>query len=540
MEAEKTLELGALLKQLTNLEDEKIQATVSAVTSGEWALTTTLGEKEKQFVQQLLQKLATIDVEQMKGFVESGKPVELGFSIIDPWFGVNINPDTIDWEKLEKLDQRMLTRAAVLLCSYIFYDEFHYPQPQIGEYEIGDNNFEKLKWLYRYWFNQLEVAEKGSGLEMYFSEQQLDFELHNFQIEQTVSLSSAGDLLAVDVLTPENTPHLFDAIEDFYGSADIVCANLESPVDEEKHIGRTQATGQPAKMNTSEAMFEKFIQEGHINYFSTANNHSNDWEESGILATLDVLERSGAYHSGTNRSVQQQQDILIIEKNDIKIAMLSYTFDLNGRKLPEGKSYLVNEVRFNDQFCHIEMIEGHVARAREKGADLIIACCHWGWEFEMYPHVNIGEVARKICDHGVDVILGNHPHVSQPMEMYVSKNDKKHLIVYSHGDFVSYHPASRNSKIAYTIKLDIVKGQTSHGDVQTHITNLKMLPIYILNERLEGDRFDCRILKFYDVYNNPDDYGLTQLEREQLPHLHDKVLKQILLPQQHHGILVEE
>lgn len=538
MKDEKKLELVTILKQLTNYEDEKIQATVSAIINGEWALTTTLGEKEKQFVQQLLQQIATMDMAQIKELFISSK---LDFSIIDdPLVGDNINPDTIDWEKLQNFDKRTLIRAAILLCSYIFYDEFHYPQPQIGRYDIGNNKFEKLKWLYRYWFNQLEVAEKGSGLETYFSKQLLNFEIDNFHTEQIVSFSSAGDLLAIDVLTPENTPHLFDAIEDFYGSADIVCANLESPVDENSPIGRQQVHGQPAKMNTSKEMFENFIREGHINYFSTANNHSYDYDKSGVLATLDVLEKTGAYHSGTNRSFEQQQDVLIIEKNNIKIAMLSYTFDLNGKKLPTEESYLVNEVRFNDQFCNTEMIEKHIAQAREKEADLIVACCHWGWEFEMYPHVNICEVARKICDLGVDVILGNHPHVSQPMEMYISKSNKKHLIVYSHGDFVSYHPASRNSKIAYTIKFDIVKGHTNQGEVQTHITNLKMLPIYILNKRLEGDKFDCRILKFFDVYNNPDHYRLTHLEREQLTHLHDIVLLQILLPEQHHEILVKE
>ncbi len=442
---------------------------------------------------------------------------------------------------------KMIIKFLVLLCSYLFYNDFHYPQTQIGAYNISNSKFEKLKWAYRHWFNQLEVAEKDSNLEEYFRNQILDFSLTDeFQIENKVSISSAGDLLAVDVLTPENTLHIFDDIQDFYSTADIVCANLESPVDKSKPVGRTQKPGQPAQMNTSEEMFSRFCNDGGINFFSTANNHSLDWGEEGLLATLNVLEKSGRYYSGTNKSQEGQEDVLIIEKNDIKIAMLSYTFDLNGNKLPEGKAYLVNEVRFNDEICDISMIQRQVKLAKDKGADIIIASIHWGWEFEMYPHRVIVDRAHQIIELGIDVILGNHPHVSQPMERYTFKEDgktKNGLIVYSHGNFVSHHPKSRNSKLAYTIKFDILKGRIN-GQAETNISNLKMLPIYILNEELPDKSYNCRLLKFNNVLedavgNNPNKYGLSKLEREQLTHLNEVVLKRLLLPNDKDGILFE-
>lgn len=59
---------------------------------------------------------------------------------------------------------------------------------------------------------------------------------------------------------------------------------------------------------------------------------------------------------------------------------------------------------------------------------------------------------------------------------------------------------------------------------------MQLLPIYILNERLPDGKFNCRILKFKDVYEHPDNYGLTDVERSQLPHLNDVVLHEILLP----------
>ncbi|MCO7125334.1 CapA family protein [Sporolactobacillus shoreicorticis] len=524
-----------LINELTEMDEEKIKRALEPFYNGTWKLPDAGNLKEKKIVEYLLKRLENLDkkviAETLKAALEESRKEKSSIENLDP----KLNRD---------IDKREIMRAVVLFCSYIFYDQFHYPQPQVGEYDIAGSKFEKLKWLYRYWFNQLEVAEKGSELEDYFRSQSLDFTLHDFRVESRVSLTSAGDLLAVDVLTPEHTPHLFDGIQDFYDSADVVCANLESTVDKNRPIGRTQEKGQPARMNTGEAMFRKFREEGGINYFSTANNHALDWGEQGVLTTLNVLKQSGAYHSGTNNNLTEQEDVLVIEKSGIKIAMLSYTFDVNGNKFPDGKSYLVNEVRFNDEECDLSMVKKHVARAKERKADMIIACCHWGWEFEMYPHRNVVHVARSILASGVDVILGNHPHVSQPME-HVSPLNKSldypnGLVVYGYGDFVSYHPESRNSKIAYMTKFDIVKGRFGvNGATETRITNLKMLPIYILNEKLSDGSYDCRILKFKEVYAHPEKYGLTELERSRLPHLNDVVLHEILLPKEHAGLLVE-
>lgn len=449
--------------------------------------------------------------------------------LVDPGFGV-LPPALKD-----PIHQRTLLRLGLLLMSYICYEQFHYPQPETGVYDISGNTFQKTKWLYRYWLNQLEVAEKESGLEGFFADQTLKFRnLSDPSIEQggvfpvipALSVSCAGDLLAVDVLTPENTPHLFDDITDFYSTADIVSANLESTVDESKPIGRHQQTGKPAQMNTSEAMFNKFRHEAKINFFSTATNHAMDWGKEGVEATLKVLEKSGAYYSGTARSQAEQDDVVVVEKNGIKVALLSYTFDLNGHSR-DGELYLANEVRFNDVDPPTDyaLIKKQVAAAKAKGADWIIAYCHWGWEFEMYPHEKIVDAAHKVIECGVDTILGNHAHVSQPAQVIPRHGKQDALVIYAFGDFVSFHPESRNSKLAYAVKFDIGKALGV-----TRLYNLKVLPIYIVNEKRDTTDYNCRIVRFENVLSNPDHYGLTELEKSQLPHLRDKVWNAILSP----------
>lgn len=444
-------------------------------------------------------------------------------------------------------DTNSIAEALVHLLSLIFYEEFRWPQPQVGRYDVATNYFEKIKWVYRYWFNQLEVAEKDSGIEDYFRQQVLAFPLpEGFEETARVSLSAGGDLMAVDVLTGENMTELFDDVKDFYFSADIVCANLESTVYEDAPFGRNQVAGQAGRMNTSEGTFQCFYDGGNgINCYTTANNHGIDYGREGLFATLDILDKYKVWHCGTNRIQEEQDDVLIIEEGGIRIAMLAYTMDLNGYR-PE-EDYMINCVRFNDEACDIAMVERHVSIAKRKGADVIIAHCHWGWEFEMYPHKNVIEVGHRIIELGVNVILGNHPHVAQPMERYTYEKDGKEnkgLIVYANGDFVAYHPKSRNSRLSYIVKFDVAKG-TANGTVAAYITNLKVLPVYMLNEQLEGNRYRCRMLKFSHVLadmmgeDGKYQYGLTALEREQLPHLAETVLRQILLPANHEGLLAE-
>lgn len=453
------------------------------------------------------------------------------------------------WNALQSdLRSFQIVLALVYLCSLLFYDEFHYPQPQAGRYNVAGNTFEKLKWAYRRYLSQLEVAQRDCEIEDYFRRQTLAFPLPDgFAETARIALAGGGDLLAVGALSAENMPHLFDAVRDFYFSADIVCANLESTVFGAAPWGKNGTLWEAARMNTGEAEFQLFWDGGKgINFFSTANNHCFDYGAQGLLATLDVLDKYGVAHCGTNRAPQDAEDAPIIEKGGIKVAMLAYTMDLNGRNPQEDEAYMVREARFNDEAFDIAMIERHIATAKEKGADLIVACCHWNWEFEMYPHRNVMEAAHRIIELGVDVILGTHPHVAQPMERYTYQRDgkeKRGLIVYSTGDFVANHAESRNSKISYITRFDIAKGKENGADA-CYITNLRMLPVYMLCERLEGNRYNCRMLKFGDVLADTAEggtyrYGLTARERAWLPHQEEVVLRRILLPEHHEGLLAD-
>lgn len=398
---------------------------------------------------------------------------------------------------------------------------------------------EKLFWGYKSVVKQVEKAEKGKGIEEYFANQNLNFDPGNsFSTESKVVISAGGDLSSSEMIFPENTGQLWDDIRDFYFSADIVCGNLECPIVESKPpVGVPGICLTAPKLNTSPQMLDKFALGGKgVNFFSTANNHSLDQGEEGIIKTLDFLDSKGCMHVGTARTPEEQNDIPVIEKNGIRIAFTAYTYCLNGEDPIPGKEYMTNVLRLNKPDTDISLIKEHVRIAKHKGADIVIAMLHWSIEFETYPIENLIKMGHRIMDCGVDIILGGHPHVAQPMEKYrfydpYEKREKDGFIIYSLGELVSLNLFSRNSRLASIVKLEISKG-TDNGERTARITDLKVLPILISYRSTGKGKTDYRILNLRKtlrelrVGNNPHRFNRKEVkELERLERLlYDKLL----------------
>lgn len=450
--------------------------------------------------------------------------------------------------KFNRREVKEEEKAAVIAYAEAHKELFSYPQPIKGTYDIalGDeanHNF----WYYKLWIKQMEVAEKGSGLEEYFANQNLTMELpEGFSVKSTVSMAAGSDIMAVDCICPDNTKHLFDDIKDFYFDADITTANLESCIYDKAPYGRNQPEYKDApRMNSSEEMLDRIIDGGKgINYVSMANNHCYDYGIEGLMASLDAVEKKGLLHSGTNRSKEEQEKALVVEKNGIQIAMLSCTADMNGHEYKE--KYAINEVRLNDEEVDLSLIDKQLESAEEQGADITILHAHWGWEYELYPHTNIVSIAHTLAQKGIDVIVGTHPHCAEPSEVYEYEKDgekKKCLIIYSLGDFVSFHPLTKDSKLTYIVKFNITKGELN-GRTHTYVNDFKILPLYILMAADENNEYDCRLLKFKHVLEDKKDqngnykYSLTKEEREDVPRLKE-ILYNILLPKNYENVKVD-
>ena len=407
---------------------------------------------------------------------------------------------------------------------------------------------EKLWWGYKALVKQVEEAEPGKKIESYFANQNLEFKTgETFQAESDLQITAGGDLSCSEVVYPESTRYLWDDIAGFYFGGDLVYANLEAPLDPSKPAGVVPSVCLTAPgLNMTEEMFERFSNNSKgVNLFSTANNHSLDQGEAGIIATLDFLDAKGYPHVGTARTPEEQGDIPVIEKNGIRIAFLAYTYCLNRYEPIPGKEYMTNMIRLNKPDVDISMIQEHVKIARQKKADLIVALLHWSVEFETYPIENVIQTGHRIMESGVDIILGGHPHVAQPMEKYCFRDpydgrNKEGFIIYSLGELVSYNAFSKNSRLALVVGIDLAKGRENRME-SVKITGIKVLPVYTWVRHFKNGSHDYRLLDFRKTLKmlaegmNP--YGFSKKEIKELYRL-EALLYDKLLPKNNSDLLV--
>lgn len=215
----------------------------------------------------------------------------------------------------------------------------------------------------------------------------------------------------------------FEAIAQYVQNADYAVVNLETP------LGGTPYSGYP--MFCSPDSYSLALKNAGFDLLLTANNHSLDKRDKGAKRTLDILDKQDIDHIGTYRNEVERNNVLPFIKNinGYKIAFLNYTYGTNGIAIQ--KDIIVDYI---DKL----KIKKDVENARNSGAEIIAVAIHWGTEYILLPNATQKALVDYLTDLGVDLIIGGHPHVIQPMEIRWSKiHNKKVFLVYSLGNFIS-------------------------------------------------------------------------------------------------------
>lgn len=162
----------------------------------------------------------------------------------------------------------------------------------------------------------------------------------------------------------------------------------------------------------------------------TANNHSADTGKKGIINTLDQVSEAGFYFTGTFRdSVERAVAYpLIIEKNNIRLAVLNYTYGTNGMSVPAPT--VVNLI-------DTLQIRKDLEKARLLEPDFIIASMHWGEEYQSKENQYQRTLATFLAENGASLIIGSHPHVIQPFGYVYTAEGDSVPVIYSVGNFIS-------------------------------------------------------------------------------------------------------
>lgn len=246
--------------------------------------------------------------------------------------------------------------------------------------------------------------------------------------------------------------HIFTELQPYITDADIAVIGQETIF-----AGKEKGYSGYPFFNTPSDAGKTLVNEG-FDVVLHASNHVMDKGVDGIENTIQFWnEYPQVKILGINESAKDASVIKTYVKDGISLGLLNYTYDTNGLPVPADKKYMVNVI---DE----EKIkrDAHLA---EKGTDFTIAFMHWGEENFTEPSSEQKELAQKMCDWGVDLIIGSHPHVVQGAEWLEGKEGNKTLVYYSLGNFVSRQLEAKNllGGIA-DINLKIQNGEVSIGE----------------------------------------------------------------------------
>lgn len=338
-----------------------------------------------------------------------------------------------------------------------------------------------------------------------------NFDFNNFTLENTsskettdnsnksttINLAFTGDIMCHNTIYNDaldkasgiyDFSHIFENVKYHIQTADIAVGNLETTFS-----GADKGYSSYPTFNTPESLAYNLKKIG-FDVLSTANNHCYDFGYDGIESTINYLDDADIAHTGTYKSENAQNTILVKNAKGLEIAFLSFTYGTNGITIPSDRNYSVN-------LTNEETVLHQLSLAKELNPDLICVNVHWGDEYKTTPNADQVALADLLFKNGADIIIGSHPHVLQPMEKReITLDDgtiKDGFIVYSLGNFLA--DQNKNyTRDSVILKLKITK--SSEGKI--NINSATYTPIYnYKNNSKTSQKFSI-----IDLQNTIDSY----------------------------------
>ena len=270
--------------------------------------------------------------------------------------------------------------------------------------------------------------------------------------ESSFTLSAVGDMLMhMPVVNSGyyantnsyNLDTIFTYFTDHVQSADFAVGNLETTL-----AGTDNGynySGYP-QFNCPDAIIDSMKTAG-FDLVLTANNHSYDTRGVGLKRTLEVIRDRELGYLGTKVEADDP-NFLVVERNGIKLGLACYTYEDNSDPAIKAPNYitmsaehapLINTFDYTNLNLFYDELSDSMAQADQQGANAFVLFIHWGYEYQTTQHSIQSQIAQSLCDIGVDVIVGGHPHVVQPVELLTSTTDEtqKTVCLYSMGNAVS-------------------------------------------------------------------------------------------------------
>lgn len=319
-------------------------------------------------------------------------------------------------------------------------------------------------------------------------------------VVSTATIGATGDILmhlpVINTGKQSDGSYNFDSIfqylKEYSESVDYAIANLETTL---AGLNNGYAYKGYPQFNCPDEIVDGLKNAG-FDMLLTANNHCYDTTMVGYTRTIEVIRDRGLLHLGT-RATPEDNKYEIIDINGIKVGMLCYTYEtpipengyagrvyLNGLAMAKGGEELINSFLPSRLDPFYAEVQGYLDEMQAAGAEATVMFIHWGEEYVFTPIPYQKAVAQKLCDMGIDVIVGGHPHVVEPIELITSTIDEnqKTVCLYSMGNAVSNQRMGNISRVTTAHTEDGVwftMTFSKYSDDTVYLDSVDLMPLWV-------------------------------------------------------------
>ena len=355
----------------------------------------------------------------------------------------------------------------------------------------------------------------------------------------TATIGSTGDLLMHDKVIlsgydAQSDTYDYDSIfsefSRFVSRVDYAVANLEVTL-----CGQDNGFdyGGYPQFNSPDAIVDA-VKNAGFDMLLTANNHSYDTGYTGLIRTQQILNDRGLPYTGTRLNADEK-NYLVQDINGIRVGMICYTYDtstdtqgipsLNKHEMSQKASQLVNHYSYENLPDFYEKLAEDLVQMRLDGAEATMLYIHWGDEYQIQPNATQKEMAQALCDLGIDVIVGNHAHVIQPVELLTNSQNEsqKTLCLYSMGNALSNiresnrHPVHAEDGLLFSVTF------AKYSDGTVLLESAEILPTWVNRFTENGvAKYQILVMDGADPAKWQEDMTLTEALLEKCQASYDR------------------
>ena len=300
----------------------------------------------------------------------------------------------------------------------------------------------------------------------------------------------------------------FQYIKDMVSDADISLGILEGT------LAGGEPTGYPY-FNSPDEVIDSLRDTG-IDVVNYANNHIYDYDDEGLQRTIEITKEKGLDVLGV-KSTEEEKSYLVKEVDGVKIGFASYVFEtaavngyktINSNPVSINSENLINTFNYNDLESFYNRIASEISAMKAEGVKFIIASMHWGEEYNTYIEATQNEIAKKLNELGVDIILGGHPHVIQPYEIICNESGHSTFVIYSQGNSLS-NQSEQEIGVAESEDGIMIKFTLEKKDGNVSLKEYKIIPTWVYKEEKGDGTYYHKIIPVEEALANPEEYGIN-------------------------------